>query len=238
MRFPVFAAVLGLLFATLPAARSAEELLAPSPEQYTSESAEFEPSTFPPTTRTGQSLSQALVMPDDLGAAGFSMPGGSGCTSCNHGRVGPCCGGHGHCRGCAHCGGCVGCGLFCDDGLPCPWETTCNLVPHTPYYMKPKTYYYFRPYNWAHVWQQSEWAASWGGDPRHPYANEVFERVYRQLEEAQPLPSPMQNESPFKDEPAVQGASHVSPAPVSVLSNQQPLHVRMTRFFDGVLGTE
>ncbi len=39
-------------------------------------------------------------------------------------------------------------------------------------------YYYFRPYNHRHVAEQQQTVAKWGGDPRNPYANEVFRQVY------------------------------------------------------------
>ena len=40
-------------------------------------------------------------------------------------------------------------------------------------------YYYFRPYHHSHVTQQ-QMVTAWGGDPRNPYANEIFQRVYAQ----------------------------------------------------------
>jgi hypothetical protein len=57
----------------------------------------------------------------------------------------------------------------------------CNMYQHYPYWPKDHGYYYFRPYHMMHVVQQRELAASWGEDPRNPYAHKVFDRVYEAL---------------------------------------------------------
>jgi hypothetical protein len=81
----------------------------------------------------------------------------------------------------APCSGC-GCGhclyrLFCG---------CCDLVPHLPYFPPRHGYYYFRPYNIAHLQRHQEMVVRWGEDPRNPYGNEVFTRVYAALENAGP----------------------------------------------------
>jgi hypothetical protein len=41
--------------------------------------------------------------------------------------------------------------------------------------------YYFRPYSVIGLRDQQADVMLWGGDPRAPYANEVFQRVYSEL---------------------------------------------------------
>ena len=49
-------------------------------------------------------------------------------------------------------------------------------------------YYYFRPYHVMHVYSQQELATRWGGDPRNPYDNTMFQRIYEQMGiEAKPV---------------------------------------------------
>ena len=70
--------------------------------------------------------------------------------------------------GCEACGGCAA----------SPFCSPCNMFPHYPYFPPMHGYYYFRPYHHLHVIRQQRTAESWGGDPRNPYANEIFQRVY------------------------------------------------------------
>jgi hypothetical protein len=42
-------------------------------------------------------------------------------------------------------------------------------------------YYYHRPYNYRHVFEDSQLALQLGGDPRAPYATKMFERVYEEF---------------------------------------------------------
>ncbi len=81
--------------------------------------------------------------------------------------------------------------LGCCEGQPHPpccgsqWIcSTCDMPPHYAYYPPLHGYYYFRPYNHAHIPQQQQLVEYWGGDPRNPYANEVFKRVYAEYEAA------------------------------------------------------
>ena len=64
-------------------------------------------------------------------------------------------------------------GLFCGPD---------NMYQHAPYLATPKTYYYFRPYNFMHVRTQQVQAQLWGADPGMPYSNAVFQDVYKQIE--------------------------------------------------------
>ena len=58
-----------------------------------------------------------------------------------------------------------------------------DMMPHMPDLCGPKTYYYFRPYNWAHIGSMQSHAATWGGDSATPYSNKIFEAVYAEFEE-------------------------------------------------------
>jgi len=52
------------------------------------------------------------------------------------------------------------------------------MFQHYPYYPSMHGYYYFRPYHQSHLARQQAFVMRFGGDPRHPYANEVFGQVY------------------------------------------------------------
>jgi len=58
----------------------------------------------------------------------------------------------------------------------------CKMPQHHPYYARPQSYYYFRPYNYFHIPLQQAEAASWGGDPRLPYDNSIFKNIYNELQ--------------------------------------------------------
>lgn len=72
-----------------------------------------------------------------------------------------------------------------DDCEPCCWDrhlmNYCigpgDFYPHYPYLPVNHGYYYFRPYNFEHVYRDAEAAARMGGDPRAPYSVE-FLRCY------------------------------------------------------------
>lgn len=59
------------------------------------------------------------------------------------------------------------------------WIPPGNMIPHYHYFSGEHGYYYFKPYNVTRVAMQQAFAASYGGDPRHPYSRDVFDRVYR-----------------------------------------------------------
>jgi hypothetical protein len=86
-----------------------------------------------------------------VGVDGSCACGDAGCCAC--GTCGPLCGGT-----------CAG----------------CNMGQHHFYFPPLHGYYYFRPYHHSHVRRQQMLVQSWGGNPAHPYANEVFEAVYQQ----------------------------------------------------------
>jgi hypothetical protein len=62
------------------------------------------------------------------------------------------------------------------------------MPQHYIYFAEPKFYYYFRPYNWFHIPVQQDDVRAFGGDPRHPYDNRVFQSVYDQLHFDEPAP--------------------------------------------------
>ncbi len=91
------------------------------------------------------------------------------CESCSANACGSSCG-----DGCGNgCGSCGSCGHKCGCGL-------CEMPQHHAYYPVMHGYYYFRPYHHSHVAQQQLTATSWGEDPRAPYANSVFQKVYEE----------------------------------------------------------
>jgi hypothetical protein len=77
---------------------------------------------------------------------------------------------------------CEGSGCGCGGGC-LGNDTRCQMHQHYPYYPAMHGYYYFRPYHPRHVREQQGVAALWGEDPRVPYANAVFQRVYAQYQE-------------------------------------------------------
>jgi hypothetical protein len=104
---------------------------------------------------------------------------------------GECCGGCGH-----HCGCCARLGMLCRCCCV-PLCTTGDMVQHMPFFGTTHGYYYFRPYHVMHVFSQQELATRWGGDPRNPYDNTMFHRIYEQMgveakTKAPPGTAPMQ----------------------------------------------
>ena len=65
----------------------------------------------------------------------------------------------------------------------CGWrDCGCDMPQHYPYAPPSSGTYYFRPYSVTGLRLQQQAVRQWGGDPRNPYSNELFERVYRELE--------------------------------------------------------
>lgn len=62
-----------------------------------------------------------------------------------------------------------------------PCRSTCDMPPHFAYYPQYHGYYYFRPYNWEHVWMHQTLAPMLGEAPHTPYATTAFEPIYAQL---------------------------------------------------------
>jgi hypothetical protein len=88
---------------------------------------------------------------------------------------------------------------------PCSAVGTCDMPQHHAYDSPMRGYYYFRPYNMVHVAQQQQAVMQWGGDPRNPYSNKVFEQVFEEFEKDQPTADPAEaevGELPPSEEPA------------------------------------
>jgi hypothetical protein len=87
----------------------------------------------------------------------------------------------------ANCPNCYGCPSKDDDDddgcCVCGPDCPCDLYPHYAYYPKYHGHYYFRPYNYTTVFQQQQWAAAAGLDPRNPYSNKVFDCVFAGYEQ-------------------------------------------------------
>jgi len=62
------------------------------------------------------------------------------------------------------------------------------MPQHLAYIAEPKFYYYFRPYNWFHIPVQQDDVRAFGGDPRDPYDNRMFQNVYQNLHFEEPAP--------------------------------------------------
>lgn len=60
----------------------------------------------------------------------------------------------------------------------CTMRSTCNMPQHMQYYPAAHGYYYFRPYNYFHIYWQQAFVETYGGDPRDPYTNRIFQQVY------------------------------------------------------------
>ncbi|EAQ80152.1 hypothetical protein DSM3645_19188 [Blastopirellula marina DSM 3645] len=73
-------------------------------------------------------------------------------------------------------------GIWSKHCLPSPWCCPGNMRQHFPYDATPHFYYYFRPYNAAQIAPQQAVAESWVANPRLPYANGVFDEVYREFD--------------------------------------------------------
>ncbi len=110
----------------------------------------------------------------------MALPVGGG-----HGNCNTCaCDSAASCRACDHCcgHGClIGCGFWTRHDLPRPFKAPGNMYQRMPYEIE-STYYYFRPYNYMHIAPQQAEAISFGAPPGLPYANTMFEQVYRTFE--------------------------------------------------------
>ena len=82
--------------------------------------------------------------------------------------------------GCSDCAprGHHHCSVWGVVGLGCPCHSPGDMTQHVPYLAHPKNYYYFRPYQYFHIADHQREVANYGGNPKHPYANRLFERVY------------------------------------------------------------
>lgn len=127
--------------------------------------------------------------------------------------------------GCATPGGCnEGCST-CDSsgfgvgyrgGLFGYFHSTCDMPQHHPYFPPMHGYYYFRPYHPSHVRWQQEFVASYGGDRRNPYSNDIFKVVYAEFAATQ---------GEVTQEPATSPGSPVLPTPLVPSTPRRPLNV-------------
>ena len=63
------------------------------------------------------------------------------------------------------------------------------MYPHFAYFPQDHGYYYFRPYNYTHIYEHQARVVSMGGDPRNPYSVAMFNPIYEEFNQnAQPLP--------------------------------------------------
>jgi hypothetical protein len=84
------------------------------------------------------------------------------------------------------------------------WHSDCDMYPHYPYFPSLHGNYYFRPYGLEQLRRQQQFVASWGGDPRDPYANTVFRRVYQETKGGQTgPPAKKESVSPPTPKPSV-----------------------------------
>jgi len=60
-----------------------------------------------------------------------------------------------------------------------------DMPPHIPYQPCYHGHYYFRPYQYLDVLSQRQAAERLGEDPRNPYANRIFEQIYKSVESQQ-----------------------------------------------------
>ncbi len=79
-------------------------------------------------------------------------------------------------------------------GLPDPCLSPGDMTQHVPYLARPKNYYYFRPYQYFHIAEHQREVTLYGENPKEPYANRLFKRVYArtvdpytQHEEVEPI---------------------------------------------------
>lgn len=105
--------------------------------------------------------------------------------------------GSGHLAACAAAGGC--------------YHNTCNMPQHHRYFPQSHGYYYFRPYNHHTIRLHQNAVTRYGGDPRNPYSNKIFDDIYAEFAKVdaagEHLPSPPNPPeatpaSPFEDDAA------------------------------------
>jgi hypothetical protein len=114
------------------------------------------------------------------------------------------------------CCKCPSCKLM--HGLPHPHKSRCDMPLHIPYLAEPKFYYYFRPYQWFHIPVQQGDVQAFGGDPRHPYDNRIFQSVYQNLHFD--TPAPEQVAPPTTPEAPPAGARRATPARTTAAPSQ------------------
>jgi len=90
------------------------------------------------------------------------------------------------------------------------------MAQHTPFFGTTHGYYYFRPYHVMHVFSQQELATRWGGDPRNPYDNTMFDRIYEQLgvQSKVPLKGAAGQQPPLPGQEYLTPGQPITPTPV------------------------
>lgn len=85
------------------------------------------------------------------------------------------CYGRGFCHPCAH----HGFGICHHSWCKCCrfLHSTCDMYPHYPYFPEHHGYYYFRPYNFMHIFRHTEEAITIQGSPWHPYSIAIFDTI-------------------------------------------------------------
>lgn len=130
----------------------------------------YVPGSFGPTPGGygAPSFGETIVEgPVEFGGPGCSDCGPAGCSPYRHRHV----------------------SMWSLHGLPGVWHSPGDMHQHVPYLAMPKNYYYFRPYQWFHIPEQQAEVTSYGGDPRHPYANREFQEIYQEFETPPVVPS-------------------------------------------------
>lgn len=127
-------------------------------------------------------LSLGLLMQCSPNGTTCASPTGmSGCNSAScHNVCSPCYGSS--CWGCCTLGeshSISRCGCIQPIG---------DLHQHYPYSSHPKTYYYFRPYQYSQVRELATQAETLGAHPKVPFSNALFQDAYQAVE-AQFIPA-------------------------------------------------
>lgn len=140
---------------------------AAAPQQYWNSSVNSLPWDQSNGAAYGAAPAQGAPAPQaDPNIGGYGAPAGGGECGANGGTC--------------EAGGCnTGCG--CCLCRHCLLRSTGDLVQHMPHFGTTHGYYYFRPYHVMHVFSQQELATRWGGDPRNPYDNTMFQNIYQQM---------------------------------------------------------
>jgi hypothetical protein len=91
------------------------------------------------------------------------------------------------------------------------WCEPGNMLPHYHYFPADHGYFYFEPYNVTRVAIQQSFAASFGGNPRHPYARDIFAKIERRYYERHPEDVPPEVDSDLPEDPEPPPESDLEP---------------------------
>ena len=154
-----------------PIAQTASKQPVAPPQQYWNPSANAQSWEQTQGAAYGAAPAAPMAPTPDAGVGGYGVPAPA--------AGGECCGTGGACGGDA-CGCAPACGGCCCL-TNCCLRSPGDMVQHMPHFGTTHGYYYFRPYHVMHVFSQQELATRWGGDPRNPYDNTMFQTVYQQM---------------------------------------------------------